>query len=899
LGEVRDAPTPRESAQRLLTLVAALSEHDRLTRGHSERVRAYSVMIGEELKLSREELDLLNWAALLHDVGKLEVAGEILRKPGRPTDTEWQQIRRHPVLGEQLVAPMRPWLGSWGDAVGYHHERWDGNGYPRGTAGEEIPLAGRIVAVADVFDVLTSARSYKEPGSAVAGRSEIARCAGAQFDPRLVRAFLNVSLGRMRLVMGPLSWLAHTPVLGRVPLAPAASTVWSAVAVVVAATGLAGSVKTPSEPASKPALAAVGARQPAPAGGARVTTRELPRGARPPLEGAGGQPAGPAPAENVGAPAPAGSGDPSPDSPGGDDPTPPDDSRREPPDRRPPNDSLKEPPVPPVSGMTVNDAPSFTAGADQLVLEDAGGQAVAGWARAIRAGPASEIGQTVSFVVENDNPALFAAQPRVSPLGVLEYTPAADASGAATVTVRAMDNGGTADGGKDTSKPHTLTIGVVAVNDRPSFVNGPNQSLLEGAGAQTVANWATDVSSGPASESGQTVSFDVTNDNPTLFAAQPQVQPDGTLGYTPAAEASGSATVTVRAVDDGGSALGGTDASAPQTFTITVAAVNDAPSFSGGADQLVLVDSGPQSVPAWATGISPGPANEAAQSVTFDVTNDNPGLFSAQPQIGPSGTLTYTSAPAAQGLATVTVRALDDGGTALGGDDASAPQAFTITVTEVNDPPSFAAGADQSVLEDSGPQTVGGWATGISPGPASEASQSVSFNVAASNPSLFSAQPQVQPNGTLTYTPAANVSGSATVSVAAVDDGGTAFGGTDTSAPQTFVITVAEVNDAPSFTGGSDQIVLLNSSQQVIPGWATNISAGESGQSVTFNVSTSSPGLFSVQPQVQPNGTLTYTPAFLALGAATVTVTAVDNGGTANGGTDTSAPQAFTITIIL
>jgi hypothetical protein len=245
------------------------------------------------------------------------------------------------------------------------------------------------------------------------------------------------------------------------------------------------------------------------------------------------------------------------------------------------------------------------------------------------------------------------------------------------------------------------------------------------------------------------------------------------------------------------------------------------------------------------------------------------------------------------------VRAVDDGGTVPGGSDTSPPQTFTITVTEVNDPPSFTAGPDQSVLEDSGPQTVGAWATAISPGPASEVGQPVSFSVAAGNPALFSAQPQVQPNGTLTYTPAANASGSTTVTVQAVDDGGTAFGGSDTSAPQTFVITVAEVNDAPSFTGGSDQVVLLNSSQQVIPGWATNISAGESGQSVTFDVSTSSPGLFSVQPQVQPNGTLTYTPAFLALGAATVTVTAVDDGGTANGGTDTSVPQAFTITIIL
>ena len=243
----RSAPegeAPVEAAERLFSLVAALDHHDRITRGHAERVRAYARMIGEELGLDRDEIDLLNWAALLHDVGKLEIDQEILNKPGVLTQEEWKKLRNHPALGAQLVNPLRGWLGTWLGAVSDHHERWDGQGYPQGLEGGQIALAGRIVAVADVFDVITSSRSYKPSETAAEGRDEIARYAGSQFDPRVVRAFLNISLGRLRLVMGPLSWLAHAPILGRLPLGPAVGTVTGGLAAVVAAvaTGLAGHI---------------------------------------------------------------------------------------------------------------------------------------------------------------------------------------------------------------------------------------------------------------------------------------------------------------------------------------------------------------------------------------------------------------------------------------------------------------------------------------------------------------------------------------------------------------------------------------------------------------------------------------------------------------------------------
>jgi hypothetical protein len=204
------------------------------------------------------------------------------------------------------------------------------------------------------------------------------------------------------------------------------------------------------------------------------------------------------------------------------------------------------------------------------------------------------------------------------------------------------------------------------------------------------------------------------------------------------------------------------------------------------------------------------------------------------------------------------------------------------------------------VLEDSGAHSVGGWATAISPGPSSESAQTVTFLVSVDNTSLFAVHPAVSPNGTLTYTPAPNAFGVANVTVTARDDGGTANGGVDTSAPQTFTVTVGPVNDPPSFTAGPDQLVLAPGAKAV-PGWATDIHEGpenESSQNASFIVTNDNPGLFNAQPAVTPSGTLTYTPKPLAIGTATVTVRLQDNGGTADGGVDTSPPQTFTIRIV-
>lgn len=217
------------------------------------------------------------------------------------------------------------------------------------------------------------------------------------------------------------------------------------------------------------------------------------------------------------------------------------------------------------------------------------------------------------------------------------------------------------------------------VNHAPSFTAGASQTILEDAGPQS-SNWASSISAGPGAESAQNVSFSTSADNTALFAAQPAVTPDGTLTYTPAPNANGVATITVTAHDSGGTSNGGTDTGAPYTFTITIQSVNDAPSFNTGANQSVVSLLGAQTVGSWATAISPGPADEAGQSVSFAVTVSNPGLFSVQPAVGPNGTLTYKPKALALGTATVTVRAVDDGGTGNGGQNTSAARTFTISI---------------------------------------------------------------------------------------------------------------------------------------------------------------------------------------------------------------------------
>ncbi len=236
-----------------------------------------------------------------------------------------------------------------------------------------------------------------------------------------------------------------------------------------------------------------------------------------------------------------------------------------------------------------------------------------------------------------------------------------------------------------------IQVTAQPTNQAPSFTKGANVVLLEDTSPQTFSNWATNISAGPANDAWQTVAFIVTNNNNSIFSTQPAINPTGNLSLALAANANGAATVTVRLQDNGGIANGGQDSSAPQTFTVTVTLVNDAPSFTPGSNVVVNEDSGPQNFANWATNITAGPLDETAQTVSFTVTNNNDALFSAPPVINSSGTLTFTIATNAFGVATISATLTDSGGTANGGQNSSAQQFFTITVNAVNDLPVAAA----------------------------------------------------------------------------------------------------------------------------------------------------------------------------------------------------------------
>ena len=176
----------------LRSLATAIDTRDDYTGGHVERVARYAAATGRELGLHGAELRALWIGALLHDVGKIGVSDAILKKPGALTDEEYAEMKRHPGIGGKVMDSssfLRPGL----PAVLHHQEHWDGTGYPTGLCGEDISLQGRIVAVVDCYDAIVTARPYRGAASEDDALAEIRACAGTQFDPAVVDAFIRAA----------------------------------------------------------------------------------------------------------------------------------------------------------------------------------------------------------------------------------------------------------------------------------------------------------------------------------------------------------------------------------------------------------------------------------------------------------------------------------------------------------------------------------------------------------------------------------------------------------------------------------------------------------------------------------------------------------------------------------
>ncbi|HEY3080768.1 MAG TPA: HD domain-containing phosphohydrolase [Chloroflexota bacterium] len=171
-------------------LARAVEARDQYTGSHVERVSRHAVRIARSLGLGDEALRQIEFGGVLHDVGKIGVPDAVLGKPGALTPEEWETMRRHPIIGRSMLQGIA-FLGPAVDAVAHHHERWDGDGYPFGLAGDEIPLAGRIVSVADAFDAMTTDRPYRRGLSTEVAVAELERGKGTAFDVDVVGAFLG------------------------------------------------------------------------------------------------------------------------------------------------------------------------------------------------------------------------------------------------------------------------------------------------------------------------------------------------------------------------------------------------------------------------------------------------------------------------------------------------------------------------------------------------------------------------------------------------------------------------------------------------------------------------------------------------------------------------------------
>lgn len=199
--EESELQTERAYLENIETLRYAEEVRNPYTRGHSERVSKYAVLIGNKMNLSDEEIRILRVGGLFHDIGKIGTPDSILLKESKLSDEEYDKIKRHPLIGAEILSNSQGFKDIL-PIVKYHHERFDGGGYPENLKGEEIPLLARITAVADSFDAMNSRRTYRDRLDLDKIVSEIEAGKGTQFDPDVVDAFLDILKNDFESVRG-------------------------------------------------------------------------------------------------------------------------------------------------------------------------------------------------------------------------------------------------------------------------------------------------------------------------------------------------------------------------------------------------------------------------------------------------------------------------------------------------------------------------------------------------------------------------------------------------------------------------------------------------------------------------------------------------------------------------
>ena len=436
------------------------------------------------------------------------------------------------------------------------------------------------------------------------------------------------------------------------------------------------------------------------------------------------------------------------------------------------------------------------------------------------------------------------------------YTPNAEDSGTDSFTYTVSDG--------STTATATVYVSINALNDAPSFTHGPNQTVAEDAGPQTVTGFVTG-SVGPSIESAQKLNYVVDlNSNPGLFSVQPAFSPADTLTedltYTPAANANGSATITLHAVDNGPNGGGDVNFSPSQQFTITVTPANDAP-VAVDDNATVLEEAGATTVDVRANDTD---VDHDTLTITAK-TNGTKGTVA----IVAGTSVTYTPNLNAVGSDSFTYTISDGhGGTDIG--------TVNVTITGVNDAPTFAVPSGTTAAEDAGARTVPAFATGMSAGPADEAGQVLSFTISNSQPALFAVQPSVNvTTGTLTYTPAVNRNGVATVTLVLHDNGDVLNGGVNATS-HTFTITVTPVDDAPVAVADGPFLVKQGSSvtRSAAAGVLANDTDIDTSHGLLTAVLATNPSHGSVT--LNADGSFTYTPLLAYVGPDSFTYHAHD-----------------------